>query len=844
MGAVAAMDELIDRIVGSGLLSAEVLARTDLDPSAPATVAARQLVRERLLTPFQARSLLAGEERSYFVTERFKVLEHLGRGGMGEVYMVEHLLLRRVVAMKLMTAQEPGSGGTGATERFFREARAVAALDHPNVVRVFDMDRTAFGPFLVMEYVDGSNLHAVVARGGPLTVGRAADAVRQAAAGLGHAHAAGLIHRDVKPGNLLLDRMGTVKVVDLGLARYRDAAQNAGLTGMYDSNRVIGTADFQAPEQGLDSGNADARSDVYGLGAAFYYMLTGRVPYPEGTITNKLLAHQMKPVPNPVEVNPDVPEDLAAVVMRMMAKRPADRPQSMADVRAVLGSWQPDELDPPPAAEMPKHPPTAYRLGLCPPPTVVPLGGWAGGESANDTPPLSRTAPISQRMAKPTPSTARGPSTMRMAKPAIATPVVVPEPDVELAPVELADSAPPKPERQVSRRGLFIGLGGGLAIAAAGGISWVMTQPPSTRPTGPAVLPPVGTGPGPKPPAGDPLFAGSGSSFVKAAMEAWADAYRESGGPLVGYNAVGSGLGVDNMLTGSFPFGCTESPVTDTQAEKRGKKLSDVLHIPLALGAVVPVYNLPGLKAGLKLRFTGDILAEVFAGVVRKWNDRLITKANPGVYLPNEDIVVVHRSDESGSTFVWTDYLCRISQNAFAPAVKGEQAATTIEWVDDKTKPKLYSAPGSKTTGAAKNDGVAKAVRDTPFALGYVEMGYALDKGVPFGKVKNDADRWVEASTSAVTAAAAGKLEKGKDGLPDDLRFSLVDAPGIDSYPISSAAWAVLFKQQSGDKGRELVKFLRWVIRDGQRMLPALQYASLPVELVKKIDAKLDTVTH
>ena len=127
--------------------------------------------------------------------------------------------------------------------------------------------------------------------------GRAVDAVRQAAAGLGHAHAAGLIHRDVKPGNLLLDRMGTVKVVDLGLARYRDAAQNAGLTGMYDSNRVIGTADFQAPEQGLDSGNADARSDVYGLGAALYYLLTGRVPYPEGTITNKLLAHQMKPVP-------------------------------------------------------------------------------------------------------------------------------------------------------------------------------------------------------------------------------------------------------------------------------------------------------------------------------------------------------------------------------------------------------------------------------------------------------------------------------------------------------------------------------------------------------------------
>ncbi len=829
MTSTVALDDFLDRVQASGLLPEQVLAQVPIARTASTVEVAKVLVRDRLLTPFQARTLLSGQPFSFFITERYKILEHLGRGGMGEVYLVEHLLLRRVVAMKLILPAGPqdgprsGSSGAGAVERFFREARAVATLDHPNVVRVFDMDHTPVGPILVMEYVDGTNLQAVVAKSGPLDAARAADAVHQAAAGLGHAHQAGLVHRDVKPGNLLLDRMGTVKVVDLGLARYRDASMNAGLTGTYDDNRLIGTADYQAPEQGIDSGSADARSDVYGLGVALFYLLTGRVPYPDGSVMNKLLSHQMKPVPSAADLNRSVPAELAAVAARMMAKRPADRPQTMADVRDALAPWTRDSLPPPPAFEMPKHPPSAYRLGLCR------LGNLSGPNSAGQRPSGPATGKMRMLSGGPyagsqdnTPQSFATRSNLPKVPRVVAPPPPPEDPGFEVIPAD--ELVPPGGVlgRALSRRTLLLGVGGGVvASGLAGGVYWLLAGRPNSA--GPRVNLPV---PPPAPPAAAAtkpaptgvVLRGSGSTFVAPAMEAWGKDYAEKFGVEVKYSGGGSGKGVTNTLERDLPFGCSDDPVSDKEFEKYKVSPADLLHVPLALGAVVPMYNLPGVVK--PLQFTGPLLAQILLGQITDWGDERLSVCSPSAPLPKLPIEVVYREDSSGTTAVWTDYLCKVSPAFLAAVGQGK----LVKWKVGT------EAKGSK--------GVAEKVNKTPGALGYVELTYVLKEGGRYGHVQNKKGNSVKPSTESVVAAAAAEAASFKD----DLRFSLTDADGDDSYPVSACAWAILYKRQPRAVGAELVKFLRWATRDGQKLLPALKYAPLPDALVARIDAKLSAV--
>ena len=224
------------------------------------------LVRDGLLTHFQAEQFLQGKWRR-FTIGKYKVLETLGAGGMGSVYLCEHKLMRRRVAVKVLPAAK--AEDPAALERFYREARAVAALDHPNIVRAYDIDQDENLHFLVMEYVDGASLQEIVKKSGPLDVLRACHYIRQAAVGLQHAHEAGLVHRDIKPGNILVDRTGTVKILDMGLARFFHDEEDM-LTKKYDEN-VLGTADYLAPEQALDSHGVDIRADIYSLGATFYF---------------------------------------------------------------------------------------------------------------------------------------------------------------------------------------------------------------------------------------------------------------------------------------------------------------------------------------------------------------------------------------------------------------------------------------------------------------------------------------------------------------------------------------------------------------------------------------------
>jgi serine/threonine protein kinase len=270
---------------------------------------------------------------------------------MGQVFLCEHLFMMRRVAVKILPpakAEQPAALG-----RFYREARAAGQLEHPNIVRTHDIDQDGNLHYIVMEYVNGSNLLDMVKKHGPMPGPRAAHYIRQVADGLQYSFDNGVIHRDIKPGNILVNRDGTAKLLDLGLARfYQD--QSDMLTVKYDDKIVLGTADYVAPEQVANSHAVDIRADIYALGGSLYFMLAGHPPFPTGTVSQKLLWHRTKD-PTPIQqVKPDVPDGLAAVVAKMMHKDPAQRYQSPAEVAEALQVWAAAETPRPTADELPQ----------------------------------------------------------------------------------------------------------------------------------------------------------------------------------------------------------------------------------------------------------------------------------------------------------------------------------------------------------------------------------------------------------------------------------------------------------------------------------------------------------
>lgn len=311
--------------------------------------AADQMVQGGVITNFQAEQFLLGKWRG-FTIGKFKLLERVGVGGMGQVFLCEHMFMKRRVAVKVLPpakAEHPAALG-----RFYREARAAGLLEHANIVRTHDIDQDGNLHFIVMEYVDGANLLEIVRKFGPMEIGRAVHYVRQVAMGLEFAFKNGIIHRDVKPGNILIDRRGTAKILDMGLARFfKDQSDN--LTVKYDDKIVLGTADYVAPEQVANSHNVDVRADVYALGATLYFLLAGHPPFPTGTSSQKLIWHRTKD-PTPIrEIRPEVPAELGAIVMRMMAKDPLNRLQTPGEVADALTPFVPAKVGPPPVEEMP-----------------------------------------------------------------------------------------------------------------------------------------------------------------------------------------------------------------------------------------------------------------------------------------------------------------------------------------------------------------------------------------------------------------------------------------------------------------------------------------------------------
>ena len=355
MPAPTTVDEFLDLIRKSAVLEEARLAgyvrKLKAAPNTPKELNAYAglFVRDGYLTYFQAEQFLQGRWKR-FTIGKYKVLERIGAGGMGQVFLCEHKLMRRRVAVKVLPTAK--ASDPSALERFYREARAVAALDHPNIVRAYDIDQDDNLHFLVMEYVDGSSLQDIVRKTGPMDVTRACHYIYWSAIGLQNAHEGGLIHRDIKPGNILVDRQGVVKILDLGLARFFNDDEDA-LTRKYDEN-VLGTADYLAPEQAIDSHTVDGRADIYSLGATFYYMLGGSPPFTEGSVAQKLLWHQTRMPKSIRDLRPEVPQTLARVIEKMMAKKAEDRYQTPALLAEALLPLTQTPIPPPPDDEMPQ----------------------------------------------------------------------------------------------------------------------------------------------------------------------------------------------------------------------------------------------------------------------------------------------------------------------------------------------------------------------------------------------------------------------------------------------------------------------------------------------------------
>jgi phosphate transport system substrate-binding protein len=316
-------------------------------------------------------------------------------------------------------------------------------------------------------------------------------------------------------------------------------------------------------------------------------------------------------------------------------------------------------------------------------------------------------------------------------------------------------------------------------------------------------------------------ITGAGATFPSPMYSKWFDEYQKKNSEVqINYQSIGSGGGIKQVTEGTVDFGASDVPMTDEQLKAFQEKHGfGILHFPTVLGAVVPTYNIPGVNAALN--FTPEALAGIFLGKITKWNDPAIAAANKGVTLPAGDIVVVHRAEGSGTSFIWTDYLSKVSDEWKSKVGKG----AAINW--------------PVGLGGKGNEGVTGQIKNTPNSIGYVELIYAVSNNIPYGNIKNSSGSFVKAELATVTAAAAGAAKS----MPDDFRVSITDAPGKNAYPISSFTWLLIPEKFSDGAKRDALKgFVKWMLTDGQNYTEQLSYAKLPKEVVAKEEKALAKV--
>jgi phosphate transport system substrate-binding protein len=318
------------------------------------------------------------------------------------------------------------------------------------------------------------------------------------------------------------------------------------------------------------------------------------------------------------------------------------------------------------------------------------------------------------------------------------------------------------------------------------------------------------------PALGQTTLNGAGATFPYPMYSKWFSEYHKLHPDIeINYQSIGSGGGIRQVLAQTVDFGASDGPMTDEQLSQAKSK---ILHIPTVLGAVVPAYNIPGVSGEVK--FTPQALAGIFLGKIASWNDAALTGPNPGVNLPNQPIIVVHRSDGSGTTYIFTDYLAKVSPEWQNGPGKG----TSVKW--------------PVGLGGKGNEGVAGMVRQMQGSIGYIELIYAVQNKIPYGTVKNASGNFVKASLESVTAAAASAKN-----MPADFRVSITNAPGKDTYPISSFTWLLIpQKSKDANKGKILADFLNWMVDDGQRMTAELSYAPLPESVAAKVKGTIKQV--
>ncbi|MDN5362401.1 MAG: phosphate transport system substrate-binding protein [Moorella sp. (in: firmicutes)] len=314
------------------------------------------------------------------------------------------------------------------------------------------------------------------------------------------------------------------------------------------------------------------------------------------------------------------------------------------------------------------------------------------------------------------------------------------------------------------------------------------------------------------------LLNGAGATFPYPLYSRWIAEYgRITPNVKINYQSIGSGAGIEQISKKIIYFGGSDAPMTD---EKLKEAPGEIMHIPTVLGAVAITYNLPDVKEPIKL--SPDVLADIYLGKIKKWDDPRITALNPGLNLPGQNMVVVHRSDGSGTTNIFTDYLCKISPEWKSKVGMG----TSVNW--------------PVGVGAKGSEGVSRQVQSTVGAIGYVELSYALLNNLPYALMQNSAGKFVPPSLETTTAAAAGAAAS----MPDDLRVSIVNAPGEKAYPIAGFTYILVYKEQDDpEKGQALAQFLWWAIHDGEKMAAELAYAPLPPEVVAKVESKLKSMT-